>query len=97
MYTVIKSHANIKGKVYTKGSDVELEDSLAKHLLEQNVVIATNSMRLPTAADGLFEQLKKDIAQKDDMIAKQKGIIKELTSEIEAMRNENAVLVAKRK
>lgn len=97
MYVVIKSHAHINGKVYSKGDTVELSDKDALHLLSENVVIGDVATQLPSEADGLLDELKKENTALKDTVEQQKGIIKRLTTEIETVRNEATVLKTKRR
>ena len=82
MYTVVKSHAHINGKVYSKGDDVELDDDLALTLLANNIVISLVDTKLPTDADGLFEEIKKENEKLKESIEQQKGIIARFTEEL---------------
>jgi predicted RNase H-like nuclease (RuvC/YqgF family) len=97
MYVVIKSHAHINGKVYAKGDSVELSDKDALHLLAENVVIGDVATQLPSEADGLLEELKKENAALKETIEQQKGIIKRLTTEIETARNETTLLKTRKR
>lgn len=96
-FIVIKSHAHIGGKVYSRGDEVELSDEEAKYLLSQNVVIGTVDAVLPSEADGILDVLRKENADLKQLIEKQKEMIQRLTAEIEKKNITIAELRAKKK
>ena len=81
-YLVAKTRANINNRNYEKGEKVELSDVEALHLLSQGVVISDVSTNLPTDADGLFEEIKKENEKLKESIEQQKGIIARFTEEL---------------
>lgn len=57
---VAKRHMFHNEKVYSQGEKVELSDKDALFLLSQGVVISPTEFNLPTEADGIMAEMKKE-------------------------------------
>ena len=57
---VAKRHMFKNDRVYSQGEKVELSDKDALFLLSQGVVISPTEFSLPTEADGIMAEMKKE-------------------------------------
>lgn len=96
-YCVLKSRAIINETAYRKGDIVELSDTDALPLIDENIIAAAVDVKIPSKADEMFAELKKEIAALKKKVEQQKGVITGLTEQLKGKNNQISNLTAKKK